>query len=50
MGCRGVGEGVSGVVVEESYCKGLYCKGLRQGAEVRRIGPSPYRSNVTFLT
>ena len=29
--------------------KGMYCKGLRQGAEVR-IGPSPYRSNVICLT
>ena len=29
--------------------KGMYCKGLRQGAEVR-IGPSPYRSNVKCLT
>ena len=29
--------------------KGMYCKGLREGAE-GRIGPFPYRSNVTCLT
>ena len=49
VGCRvGVlGRGFKGLWL--SRVKGMYCKGLRQGAEVR-IGPSPYRSNMKCLT